>query len=412
MFSEIRRLPLFAIDISIGVELIIILVIMAIIALIFIFWWIDRSKSKKAYKEDYKKFMTEHDISKLKLNDLKKFSEKFGPIPDMSVITSAVFEVYENKLREYVIQNTEHFYSEVKNLRDIIDIELKEKNRRIKSDKKIGLGLYKEILDKFLEDNILTKEELDKLNEIKEYFSLDLSETKALIEQKGKDKFSGMVDDFLQDGFLSDEEKKYLIHSVGDLKITSDEAKAIFLLKAKEKLEQFGNSLIEKAQDEMISDDDFAEFLSMAVNFNVSSESFSRFDVLKNYNENYNIEHGIIKAVEPDEDILESGEKCFYIGPVNLYTHKIIGSVEEHSPEIRGKIYLTNKRLIVKGIGGIREIPFRDIVVFLREKEGVIIIETVTKHDYYILFTEEGDKKKTMKIFYKVYKEKDKIKII
>jgi hypothetical protein len=282
------------------------------------------------------------------------------------------------------------------NLSDINNICLKYK-ANIKSHKymKDLCDIYKTYLKKCLNDNILTDNDIDELNHLRELLSLDEQETLKL-----HNSLCGDIYKYAYSELLSSEnnDEAFIAGLQNDLRLPDaivhpimNECRDIFIKK-------YFNNITE---DDKISPDEWEKFNDIAKKFHIKLEFDSEYG---QYIEKLRINWRIENEELPVKDIditLKKGEKCYYSQQIEWFelrkvTQRVdysglnyrikiakglsyrIGSIkpqritsDEYKLIDSGTLYVTNKRLIFDGGLKNTNIPFSKILSIVPYSDAV-----------------------------------------
>jgi hypothetical protein len=284
-------------------------------------------------------------------------------------------------------------------LSDISDICLKYKTD-IKSPRYLEdlCRLYKKYLEKCLGGNVLTDNDIDELNHLKELLSMDERETVKLHDLMCGEIYKTAYREQISEGTYSEESEELINKLQEDLRLSDDiiqpiqeECRLAFLQKYWKKI----------IKDNKISPAEWDSLNEIAKNLHITMDINSK-DIrgIERMKLNWIIENGDLPVKRVDIN-LKKGEKCYYSQEIDWlelrkttqrinygggsYRLKIakglsykIGSIQPQritSDELHvidtGTIYVTNKRLIFDGNLKNTNIPYSKILSITPYSDGV-----------------------------------------
>lgn len=262
--------------------------------------------------------------------------------------------------------------------------------------------LYKQFLIFCLSDKYLSDVEVEELKHLKEILTLSDVEVGQIHNEVAGELYKMEVEKALEDRRLSEEEKDFLKQIQSNLKISDSLAAKIYQSSAKELLNKF---MEEALSDKRLTDEEEIELNIIKKNLNVELylEGSTRANFEK-YKLFWQIENGEYPIFEIDLE-LDMDESCyFYTGAEWLEQNVSPKKLDFDGSSLRikiakglhwktenkelkpvlediwavmdnGKLYLTNKRLILIGNEGDRNISLGEILDFSTYKNGINIIE-------------------------------------
>lgn len=284
---------------------------------------------------------------------------------------------------------------------DIYHIASKH-NVKLHKDLPIEIAkIYREYLQYCLEDSYLSDKEIEELQHLKKILSLTDQEVGKAHSEIAGEVYKMEVEKAVEDGRLQDDEKQFLQKLQNDLRLNSTIANKIYQHSASEMLKKF---MDEALSDHRLTDEEEDELIEIkkSLNIEVHLDGATRANFEK-YKLFWQIENGEYPEFEIDEPLQEN-EKCYFYTNaewlcqnVNLANWKkkktglelkctkgyfFATEQKELKPVIEdiwatmdnGRVYLTNKRIILLGNENSVKLPLHQIVDFSTYKNGVDIV--------------------------------------
>jgi hypothetical protein len=259
-------------------------------------------------------------------------------------------------------------------------------------------GFYKYFLLYCLNDKFLSNQEIQELSCLKEALSLTDVEVNTIHNEVTGELYKMEVEKVIQDGRLSEEEKNFLKQIQQNLKINDSYADRIF--------KESANELMKKVLDEALSDNLLTEEeeheleeIKKSLNIEVVLEGSIRanFEKCRLF---WQIEKGNLPKIETD--LFLEDECCHFFTKAEWLEQKKSSKLNGNSglinkialgahwkvnqsdlkPELEdiwatmdsGKVYITDKQLIMSGNEGEKSLSLKDIVDFWAYGNGINIV--------------------------------------
>lgn len=285
-------------------------------------------------------------------------------------------------------------------LDQIIQITARYKVNLSSRFKEERMALFQSYLDACLENNRLEKHEMDDLKHLKSLLILKEKDSRELIRRATSRLYEKHVKNALSDGELTPQEREILEQLKKDLLLSDKMAHKLYKRNANKILEDYirgavSNERLSPREEEEMNE--LAEQLGLDLKLDKKTK-----ENLEKYKLYWLIEKGDLPVIKPDIRIQKSENlyfktpvvwqeqrkvrkrynyggptariklaKGFYYraGSINLQTD----TRDEWRKIDRGKLYLTNKRLIFMGEKGNKVIRFNRILDIVPFKNGVHI---------------------------------------
>lgn len=268
------------------------------------------------------------------------------------------------------------------------------------------LEMYAAQLKYALVDEKLTEEELNELRALKELFGLSQSQVASIHEQLAGDVYRRQMTSAVSDGVITEQEKQTLRNLQAELCIPSELEKRISDQIRSTKVHQFIDGVISRGT---VSPEEESEIKLLAKNLNCPVQLDSRQqNALNRLKIIWAIQNGNIPTVSADIN-LYAKESCYFNRSASWYQYKTvtrrvnyagptaririckgvsyrIGSArvqrvtsEELAPVDSGRLYVTDKRLVLLGARKSSTIRLNKIVSFTPYSDGIELFKETGK---------------------------------
>lgn len=268
------------------------------------------------------------------------------------------------------------------------------------------LEMYAAQLKYALIDNKLTEEELDELRALKNLFGLSQKQVSLIHDQLSEDIYKRHISSAVRDGVISEEEKKDLQQLQKELCIPNELVERISSQVKSAKVHDVVNGIISKGS---ISPKEEEDIKLLAKNLNcpiqLDSEQQKTLNRMKMI---WTIQNADLPTVSADIN-LTAKEQCYFNRPAQWFQYKTvtkrvnyagptaririckgvsyrIGSArvqritsEVLTPVDSGRLYVTDKRIILLGERQTKTIRLNKIVSFTPYKDGVELFKETGK---------------------------------
>lgn len=293
-----------------------------------------------------------------------------------------------------------------------ISTDLHQYGVRVKEVREVLLAVWREAVEHFLLDDLISGEEAAYLAELRRALALSDRELRAVEEQLVHVRLKREADEAVSDGYLSSKELERLNQLAGSLRLPDATAQRILDSARKDIVTA---TVAAATADSRLSPDELADMhaiargLSISLSFNeATKETFDRMSLL------WRIENGELPTV-PVSLNLQRNELCHAVSSASWQetrtrTERInyggpvasirickglryrVGSVqvqritrEELTHVDDGTLYVTNKRLIFDGLKRNTTIRLSSVLSFTPYSDGVVIEKTSGRPIQFVL---------------------------
>jgi len=268
---------------------------------------------------------------------------------------------------------------------------------------------YTNYFTKCLSDKLISEEEMKDIEKLKDILMIDNKKASKIEDEIRRYIFLKQVDEVVADGKIDNNERESLDKLANNLNLKGGEGDTLYTSKAKQILEK---KLSEIIADNKVSPDEEKELNELAQNLGITLKIEDDLRLqLDKFRLFWNIENGEIPIVDVDIN-LQSKEKCYfstqaewhelrrvtqrvgYSGPTlrikitkGLYWRAGNLGARTYSDDVlthidTGYLYLTNKRIIFKGVRKNTTIQLSKILDFIAYKDGVEIQKDSGKNPF------------------------------
>lgn len=268
------------------------------------------------------------------------------------------------------------------------------------------LEMYAAQLKYALLDEKLTEEELNELRALKDLFGLSQSQVALIHEQLTSDIYKRQVSSVVSDGVITEQEKKALQKLQEELCIPPELERRISSQVKSVKVHEFVDGVIARGS---VSPEEESEIKLLAKNLNCSVQlDTKQQNALNRMKMIWAIQNGDIPTVSADIN-LYAKESCYFNRPASWYQYKTvtqrvnyagptaririckgvsyrIGSVraqritsEVLAPVDAGRLYVTDKRIVLLGARKSTTIRLNKVVSFTPYSDGIELFKETGK---------------------------------
>jgi len=236
---------------------------------------------------------------------------------------------------------------------------------------------YAAYLKHCLDDKKLTDVEISELLHLKVLLSLDEAKVNLIHKNLAGAIYKTDLQNAISDGRLTEAEAAFLEKLQAELGLSEEAAGEIS--------REVRTGFVQKTVDaiiagDLLSPDEEKELNaiceSLNVDLRIDQKTRAALDKMKQL---WQIENLPLKAVEPDIK-LQKNEICYYTSQARWKEIRGPSSWPEWQIIEQGTIYLTNKRIILVGISGNKNVPYSKIFSVSQLPEGVLVKKETGKN--------------------------------
>ena len=271
-------------------------------------------------------------------------------------------------------------------------------------------SMYKQFLEHFLEDKLLTDNEIRSLSHLKNLFGLSDKRIEAINNEVASRLYRNEVDNAIKDGHLTDKEKDFLTKLQGNIKLPKEIAEEIYKTTAKERVKRCIDDAVADGKISPVEEKEI-EAISKSLGIEVAYDSHTQRELDK-MRLVWQIENGEIPVITAPIN-LQKNETCYFSqGAVWKEQKRITQRIRYGGPTMRikiakgvywrmgdlgvktstseewvtkdsGSLILTNKRLIFMGNHKTSTIRLSNILNFEAFRNGIEIYKGSGKNPFF-----------------------------